>query len=60
MPRYSVHLYYSSYVEVEVVAPDEDEAIEVAHDTANPNFAAEIMSNLESWSDADEVREVET
>lgn len=59
MPRYSVRLYYGSHVEVEVVAPNEDEAIEVAHDTANPNFAAEIMSNLEAWSDADEAKEVE-
>lgn len=53
---YEVKIYYSGFCTYEVVAKDENGAVEKARKL--PINEGEILSNLENWKDADEAFEI--
>ncbi|MBS4407234.1 hypothetical protein [Campylobacter vulpis] len=53
---YEVKIYYSGFCTYEVVAKDENGAVEKARKL--PINEGEILSNLENWKEADEAFEI--
>lgn len=54
MPKYSVTLYYHTYVEVEVEAENEEEAIENAYcEAGKSEYDNEVLHNIQADGDPD-------
>lgn len=56
MKKYKVNLYYSGFCTYEIEAESEDEAIALSRKMAIDK--EQIVSNLESWKEADTAEEV--
>ncbi len=55
--QYLIRKYFSGFCTSEIEANSEDEAFEKTSEL--PNNYDEVMSNLEDWSDANEIEQIE-
>ena len=57
MPKYLIKMYYSTFFEQKIEAENQDAAWEKVVSASKDNNK-ELLNNLESWPDADEIEEV--
>ena len=63
LKHYKALIYYSGYIEQEVLATDEDSVLRLAEECVNAmpegKFMSELKPTLERWEEADTVEEIE-